>query len=72
MNNTILKTIAINTFLRKPDFSIVIKENIIPEMKISGEKINVSKMSLSVSINKLTFLLTKEIIIRHAKTSVHT
>jgi hypothetical protein len=45
---------------------------IIPEMKISGEKINVSKMSLSVSRNKLTFLLIKEIIIRHAKTSVHT
>jgi hypothetical protein len=45
-----LNTIANNTFLPAPDFIIVIKEIMIPAIKITGEKINVSKIRFSAAI----------------------
>ena len=71
LNNIIFKATANNTLILKPDFSIVITEIIIPVIKINGEKINVSRMSLSTAIKELILLLIKETIIRQINTIVH-
>ena len=64
--------IANNTFLFRPDLSIVITEIIIPAVKTIGDSINVKSIRFSERIKKLILMLIKDIKIRLIKTNVQT